>query len=60
MSKEEALSKIEKLKKEKAEVKGTKTEVFSRCCGYLRPVQNWNDGKKQEFLLRSKFDRTMK
>lgn len=26
-----------------------KCEVFSRVNGYLRPVQNWNDAKKQEF-----------
>ena len=24
-------------------------EVYSRIVGYLRPVQNWNKGKKQEF-----------
>lgn len=28
---------------------GTKTEVYSRITGYYRPVQNWNDGKLQEF-----------
>ena len=26
-----------------------KTEVYSRITGYYRPVQNWNDGKVQEF-----------
>jgi ribonucleoside-triphosphate reductase len=26
-----------------------KTEVYSRITGYYRPVQNWNDGKLQEF-----------
>ena len=26
-----------------------KTEVYSRITGYYRPVQNWNDGKAQEF-----------
>lgn len=29
-----------------------KTEVFSRVVGYFRPVQNWNDGKKEEFKER--------
>jgi len=24
-------------------------EVYSRVTGYLRPVQNWNDGKRQEW-----------
>ncbi len=26
-----------------------KTEVWSRITGYYRPIQNWNDGKSQEF-----------
>ncbi len=28
---------------------GEATEVYSRITGYYRPVQNWNDGKSQEF-----------
>ncbi|HZK10723.1 MAG TPA: ribonucleoside triphosphate reductase [Clostridia bacterium] len=28
---------------------GDKTEVYSRITGYYRPVQNWNDGKSQEY-----------
>ena len=28
---------------------GEKTEVYSRITGYYRPVQNWNDGKTQEY-----------
>ena len=31
---------------------GAKTEVYSRITGYYRPVQNWNDGKSQEFKKR--------
>jgi ribonucleoside-triphosphate reductase len=26
-----------------------RTEVYSRVCGYFRPVANWNKGKKEEF-----------
>ncbi len=26
-----------------------RTEVYSRVCGYFRPVSNWNEGKKSEF-----------
>ena len=36
-------------------------EVYSRIVGYLRPVSQWNDGKKAEFKLRKNFhtkDRT--
>ncbi|MDR0741006.1 MAG: ribonucleoside triphosphate reductase [Puniceicoccales bacterium] len=29
-----------------------KTEVYSRVVGYLRPVQQWNDGKQAEFSMR--------
>ncbi|HQC36550.1 MAG TPA: ribonucleoside triphosphate reductase, partial [Bacillota bacterium] len=28
---------------------GNRTEVYSRITGYYRPVQNWNDGKAQEY-----------
>ncbi len=30
-------------------------EVYSRVVGYLRPVQNWNEGKRQEFRERATF-----
>lgn len=35
---------------------GNKTEVYSRITGYYRPVQNWNDGKVQEFKDRKVYD----
>ncbi len=35
---------------------GKKTEVYSRITGYYRPVQNWNDGKVQEFKDRKVYD----
>lgn len=31
-------------------------EVYSRVVGYLRPVQNWNAGKQQEFRDRTMFN----
>ena len=31
-------------------------EVYSRIVGYLRPVQNYNLGKKQEFKDRRTYD----
>lgn len=31
---------------------GAKTEVYSRITGYYRPVQNWNEGKAQEYKNR--------
>ena len=35
---------------------GSKTEVYSRITGYYRPVQNWNDGKSQEYKERKVYD----
>ena len=35
---------------------GNKTEVYSRITGYYRPVQNWNDGKSQEYQHRKVYD----
>ncbi|MBQ7383728.1 MAG: ribonucleoside triphosphate reductase [Clostridia bacterium] len=35
---------------------GEKTEVYSRITGYYRPVQNWNDGKSQEYKMRKLYD----
>jgi anaerobic ribonucleoside-triphosphate reductase len=32
-----------------------KTEVWSRVTGYLRPVENYNIGKKEEYFTRRKF-----
>ena len=35
---------------------GAKTEIYSRITGYYRPVQNWNDGKAQEFKDRKVYN----
>ncbi len=35
---------------------GGKAEVYSRITGYYRPVQNWNDGKAQEYKDRVEYD----
>ena len=35
---------------------GKKAEVYSRITGYYRPVQNWNDGKYQEFKDRKVYN----
>ncbi len=35
---------------------GAPTEVYSRITGYYRPVQNWNDGKLQEYANRTEYD----
>ena len=35
---------------------GEKTEVYSRITGYYRPIQNWNDGKAEEFRNRKVYN----
>ena len=35
---------------------GAKCEVYSRVCGYLRPVDHWNKGKQSEFADRKEYD----
>ncbi len=37
---------------------GATSEVYSRVVGYLRPVDQWNDGKQAEFVMRKTFDRS--
>jgi ribonucleoside-triphosphate reductase len=36
---------------------GADCEVYSRVVGYLRPVDQWNDGKQAEFAIRRTFDK---
>lgn len=35
---------------------GKEAEVYSRITGYYRPVQNWNDGKTQEYKDRKLYE----
>ena len=35
---------------------GNSAEVYSRITGYYRPVQNWNDGKSQEYKERKVYN----
>ena len=47
---------IENLREEKTEnvekVFAVKAEVYSRVVGYYRPIQDWNEGKREEFRER--------
>ncbi|MEM2995319.1 MAG: ribonucleoside triphosphate reductase [Candidatus Bathyarchaeia archaeon] len=38
---------------------GANCEVYSRVVGYLRPVDQWNDGKQAEFAIRKTFDKSV-
>jgi len=42
-------------KKKKGGKCGKKCQVYSRVCGYMRPVENWNNGKKEEFKDRKEY-----
>jgi len=43
----------------KCPICGAKCEVYSRVVGYLRPVDQWNDGKQAEFNIRKTFERSV-
>ena len=32
-----------------------KTEIYSRVCGYFRPIKQWNTGKREEFRERKNY-----
>jgi len=46
---------IEELKNQLKDAKGTECEVYSRVVGYHSPVKNWNNGKQEEFQQRETF-----
>lgn len=37
-------------------LKRSECEVYSRVTGYLRPVKQWNDAKRQEYVSRVTYD----
>jgi ribonucleoside-triphosphate reductase (formate) len=41
---------------ERCDLCSSETEVYARIVGYLRPVKQWNEGKRAEFDLRKPFD----
>jgi anaerobic ribonucleoside-triphosphate reductase len=32
-----------------------KTEVYSRIVGYIRPIEQWNNGKREEYADRKEY-----
>lgn len=47
------------MSKKTSEEKRTKCEVYSRIVGYIRPVDNWNPGKVEEFKDRQTYDKLL-
>lgn len=39
----------------RAESRRIPCEVYSRCVGYIRPVNQWNKGKQEEFRERKTY-----
>ncbi|MDL1969240.1 MAG: ribonucleoside triphosphate reductase, partial [Deltaproteobacteria bacterium] len=43
-------------KQERCSICNQETEIYSRVVGYLRPVKQWNNGKRAEFNMRKTFN----
>ncbi|OIO24301.1 ribonucleoside triphosphate reductase [Candidatus Micrarchaeota archaeon CG1_02_51_15] len=41
------------------ESKRTRCEVYSRIVGYIRPIQQWNAGKKAEYAMRTPYSKQL-
>jgi len=39
--------------------KRTRCEIYSRVVGYLRPINQWNEGKRAEFDDRQTYDKQL-
>lgn len=48
-------NKIKKME-EKNKIERQDCEIYSRVVGYLRPVNQWNDGKQAEWEDRKNFE----
>jgi hypothetical protein len=55
MSNQEIDKKINDLKEQLINVKGNKTEIYTRIVGYFRATDGWNKGKKEEYKNRKLF-----
>lgn len=55
MTKTEIEKQINELKERLKDVKGRKTEIYTRIVGYYRSLDNWNKGKKEEYKQRKTF-----
>jgi hypothetical protein len=52
LTNKEVNQQITELEKQLVNVKGTPCEVWSRVCGFFRPVSAYNPGKREEFYER--------
>lgn len=56
MEKAKIIQRIEELEQKLKTVKGTKCIIYSRIVGYFSPIENWNEGKTEEFKQRVSFE----
>lgn len=59
MTLSEINAEIVKTKAALNDVHGTECEVYDRIVGYYRSVKNWNKGKREEWSMRKKFDKSI-
>ena len=52
-------NKTSKKNMDELEKRRTKCEIYSRVVGYMRPINQWNTGKQQEFKDRKVFKNEM-
>ncbi|MFW6213219.1 MAG: anaerobic ribonucleoside-triphosphate reductase [Spirochaetota bacterium] len=50
-------ARIAELQKQRDDVQGTPTEIYTRIVGYYRSLKNWNRGKREEYRHRVTFRR---
>lgn len=55
VEKQEVKRKIASLEASKTKVTGTKCEVYTRVTGFIRPVSQFNPGKKAEVSMRKMY-----
>lgn len=55
LEKKHILNAIEALEAKKATCKGSECEIYTRVVGFIRPVNQFNPGKKEEFSMRKHF-----
>jgi len=47
------------MQKQELQKKRTRCEIYSRVVGYLRPINQWNEGKQVEFEDRKTYDKIL-
>lgn len=54
------MKEVNKVNENEKKPKRTRCEVYSRIVGYIRPINQWNKGKAEEFKDRNLYDKSVK